>query len=351
MGLFDAIASTVGNITDNVVGMVNQNHQNKVNLRMMREQNQFNAEQSQLQRDWQESMWSKNNEYNSPEAMISRGLNPYLQGSGAMAGSSPASGGSAASAASTPSAQAFRPDFSSVFSSLASLAEARASEASAAQTKAVTPHLRDYYRGLTNWKNLAVGDSGYWNKHTGRVSAELDQSTEAQELKNLQFAERVSAAQETQILLNSDAQRVINKYMDQSQQAELFLKAQTLVNLQLNGAFTESKIKTELQRAILTAAQAKGQNISNKVADSTADSLIKASKAAYQLEYRDAVYDSKNVKLRKHLEYDTNKARKNLLEYGADLERKKSRTHYWESVSRGLSGISSGAGNIIGSFH
>jgi sensor histidine kinase regulating citrate/malate metabolism len=56
MGLFDAIASTVGNLTDNVLGMVNQNHQNKVNLRMMREQNSFNAEQSQLQRDWQEEL-------------------------------------------------------------------------------------------------------------------------------------------------------------------------------------------------------------------------------------------------------------------------------------------------------
>jgi hypothetical protein len=46
MGLFDAIASSAANLTDNVVGMVNQNHQNKVNLRMMREQNAFNAEQA-----------------------------------------------------------------------------------------------------------------------------------------------------------------------------------------------------------------------------------------------------------------------------------------------------------------
>ena len=51
MGLFDAIASSVGNLTDNLFGMVNQNHQNKVNLRMMREQNDFNAKQAQLQRD------------------------------------------------------------------------------------------------------------------------------------------------------------------------------------------------------------------------------------------------------------------------------------------------------------
>ena len=58
-----------------------------------------------------------NNAYNSPNAMISRGLNPFVQGSAAMAGSkSPASGGAAASAAGMPSLQAFRPDFSDVVS-------------------------------------------------------------------------------------------------------------------------------------------------------------------------------------------------------------------------------------------
>ena len=90
----------------------------------------------------------------------------------------------------------------------------------------MTPLLSDYYRGLTNWKNLAIGSSGFWNKETGRISAALDQSTEAQNLKNAQFAERISAAQETQILLNSEAQRTMNKYMDQNQQADLFIKAQ-----------------------------------------------------------------------------------------------------------------------------
>ena len=94
MGLFDTIASAAASLTDNIFGMVNQNQQNKANLRMMREQNAFNAEQAQIQRDWQQQMWGMNNAYNSPDAMISRGLNPFVQGSAALAGSkSPASGG------------------------------------------------------------------------------------------------------------------------------------------------------------------------------------------------------------------------------------------------------------------
>ena len=358
MGLFDAIASTVGNLTDNVLGMANQNHQNKVNLRMMREQNAFNAEQAQVQRDWQQQMWDKNNAYNSPDAMISRGLNPFVQGSAAMAGSkSPASGGAAASAAPVPSMQAFRPNFSNVFDSLASLAQAKASEAAAGESGSrarqfdtVTPLLSDYYRGLTNWKNLAVGASGYWNKETGRISAALDQSIEAQNLKNAQFAERISAAQETQILLNSEAQRIMNRYMDQNQQADLFIKAQTLVNLQVHGALTEKQIQTEIQRAILVSAEASGKKIDNRVASETADSLIKAANASHELQYRDSTYDFKNVKLRKHTEYKTSMAQQKAAEYGAELARKQGRTHYWESVSRGLGSIASGSGNVIGAF-
>ena len=358
MGLFDAIAASVGNLTDNVLGMVNQNHQNKVNLRMMREQNAFNSEQAHIQRDWQERMWELNNEYNSPGAMISRGLNPFLQGSAAMAGSrSPASGGAAATAAPVPSMQAFKPNFSGVFQSLASLAQAKASEAAAdesrsrsRQTDKVTPLLSDYYRGLTDWKNLAVGASGYWNKETGRLSAALDQSTEAQNLKNAQFAERISAAQETQILLRSYAQRVINKYMDQNQQADLFIKAQTLINLRAQGALTEKQVQTEIQRAILFSVEASGKKIDNRIASETADSLVKAANASYELQYRDSTYDFKNVKLRKHTEYKTSMANQKAAEYGADLTRKQARTHYWESVSRGLGSISSGAGNVIGAF-
>ena len=106
---------------------------------------------------------------------------------------------------------------------------------------------------------------------------------------------------------------------------------------------TGKQVETEVQRAILTAAQASGQKISNDIAKNTADSLIKASNAAYELQYRDASYDSANVKLRKHIQYDTDKAKQRLYEYGSDLTRKQGRTHYWESVSRGLGSIVSGA--------
>ena len=285
----------------------------------------------------------------SPNALIVWGFSLFVKGSALLVGPGPtASGGAAATAAPVPSMQAFKPNFSNIFNSLASLAQAKKAQSESNNIDAITPQIANYYKGLTNWKNLAIGESGYWNKATGRISAALDQSTEAQNLKNAQFAERISAAQETQILLNSEAQRTINKYMDQNQQADLFIKSQTLVNLQTQGALTEKQVQTEIQRAILVSAEASGKKIDNRVASETANSLIKAANASQELQYRDSTYDYKNVKLRKHTEYKTSMAHQKAAEYGAELARKQGRTHYWESVSRGLGSIASGSGNVIG---
>ena len=123
------------------------------------------------------------------------------------------------------------------------------------------------------------------------------------------------------------------------EEADLFIKAQTLVNLQTQGALTEKQIQTEIQRAILVSAEASGKKVGNRVASETADSLIKAANASQELQYRDSTYDYKNVKLRKHTEYKTSMAHQKAAEYGAELARKQARTHYWESVSRGLGSI------------
>jgi hypothetical protein len=319
---------------------------------MMREQNDFNAKQAQLQRDWQEDMWNKNNEYNSPEAMISRGLNPFV-GSSAGAGVSraPASGGAAATAAPVPSMQAFRPNFSSVGTALASIAQARASMLNAKQNAALTPYRIDKIRGETDYRNIAIGESGYWDKSTGRESALLDQSKEYQELKNMEFAGRLSQAQEAQILLDSKAQQVLNKYLDEQQQADLFIKGQTLANLYAQGALTEAQFKTEMAKAVKLSVETNGLRIQNRIASETGDSLIKAANASNELLYRDSTYDYKNVKLRKHTEYKTAMANQKAAEYGAELARKQSRTHYWESVSHGLGAIASGSGNVVGTYN
>ena len=69
-GIIAAGASLAGN----AIGASSQNKTNQTSIDINRENNAFNAQQAQIQRDWQEKMWGMNNSYNSPNAMISRGL-------------------------------------------------------------------------------------------------------------------------------------------------------------------------------------------------------------------------------------------------------------------------------------
>ena len=275
--LLGGIIAAGASLAGNAIGAASQSNTNDTSKEIAEMNNKFNAEQAQLQRDWQENMWNKNNEYNSPQAMISRGLNPFIGSSvGAGVSRSPASGGAAASAAAPPSLQAFRPDFSDVGSALASMAQARASMMNAEQNAALTPYRINQILGDTNYRNIGIGQSGYWNKDTGRESALLDQSKEYQELKNMEFAGRLTQAQEAQILLDADAQQILNKYLDEQQQADLFIKGQTLANLYAQGALTEAQYKTEMVKAVKLSVETNGLRIQNRIAEETADSLIYA---------------------------------------------------------------------------
>lgn len=344
-GIIAAGASLAGN----AIGASSQNKANQTNIDINRENNVFNAQQAQIQRDWQEKMWGMNNSYNSPNAMISRGLNPFVQGSAAMAGSrAPASGGSAASAAPPPSIQAFRPDFSDVGSALASMAQARAAMVNAQQNAALTPYKIDQIRGATDYRNIAIGESGYWNSSAGRRSALLDQSKEYQELKNMEFAGRLTSAQEAQILLDSKAQQILNKYLDEQQQADLFIKGQTLSNLYAQGALTEAQYKNQMAQAVKTSAEINGIRISNKIAEQTADSLIYANIQANRARGLSSLWDSKNTNALKNIEYSKDKALRDYYKWSSKQKQKDVNSYELRNALDYGTRIFQGVGNSVG---
>lgn len=344
-GIIAAGASLAGN----AIGASSQNKTNQTSIDINRENNAFNAQQAQIQRDWQEKMWGMNNSYNSPNAMISRGLNPFVQGSAAMAGSkSPASGGAAASAASAPSLQAFRPDFSDVGSALASMAQARASMINAEQNAALTPYRINQILGDTNYRNIGVGQSGYWNASTGRRSALLDQSKEYQELKNMEFAGRLTSAQESQILLDSQAQQILNKYLDEQQQADLFIKGQTLANLYAQGALSEAQYKNQMAQAVKTSAETNGIRISNRIAEQTADSLIYANIQANRARGLSSLWDSKNIDVLKNIEYSKDKALRDYYKWSSKQKQKDVNSYELRNALDYGTRIFQGVGNSIG---
>lgn len=306
-----------------IFGTLQQSSANRANFRNTQTTNQFNMKEAQKQRDWQEKMIDESRRYNSPDAMISRGLNPFMSGSSAMTGSGVSSpSGAQASAVNPIPYQAFHPDFSSVDTALASFAQAKKAISESNQIDALTPYLIGKLKGDTNYRQIGIGDSGYWNKSTGRISAELDQSLERQQLENAVTAGRLSAAQTSQVYLQSDAQAVLNKYMDVQQQADLFTKSQYLYNLVQQGALTEKQVQTEIQRAVQIAAQTKGQNISNKIAAGTADALISATNMAYYTQYYDSLWDYKNVNNRKGIQYSKDKAIRDYYKWSAGNSKK-----------------------------
>lgn len=344
-GIIAAGASLAGN----AIGASSQNKTNQTNIDINRENNAFNAEQAQIQRDWQEKMWGMNNSYNSPNAMISRGLNPFVQGSAAMAGSrAPASGGAAASAAPPPSIQAFRPDFSDVGSALASMAQARAAMLDAEQNAALTPYKIDQIRGATDYRNIGIGESGYWNASSGRRSALLDQSKEYQELKNMEFAGRLTSAQESQILLDSQAQQILNKYLDEQQQADLFIKGQTLANLYAQGALSEAQYKNQMAQAVKTSAETNGIRISNRIAQQTADSLIYANIQANRARGLSSLWDSKNTNVLKNIEYSKDKALRDYYKWSSKQKQKDVNSYELRNAIDYGTRIFQGVGNSVG---
>lgn len=343
-GIISAAASLAGN----AIGASSQSAANDANVELNRQNNQFNADQTAIQRQWLTDMWNRNNRYNSPNEMIFRGLNPFISNVGAGISRSPASGGAAATAATSPSLQAFRPDFSDVGSALASMAQARAAMLNAEQNAALTPYKIEQIRGATDYRNIGVGESGYWNSSTGRRSALLDQSKEYQELKNMEFTGRLTSAQESQILLDSKAQQILNKYLDEQQQADLFIKAQTLSNLYAQGALTEAQYKNQVAQAIKTSVETNGLRINNKIAEQTSDSLIYANIQANRSRGLSSLWDFKNMNVLKNVEYSKNKALRDYYKW-ASKEKQKDVDSYSlrNTIDYGVR-IFQGAGNFIG---
>lgn len=77
-------------------------------------------------------------------------------------------------------------------------------------------------------------------------------------------------------LLDAESKTILNKYLDQQQQAELNIKAANYEYLVMSGQMRRQEVNNLIAEEILTYAKARGQKISNRVAEKTADKLIKA---------------------------------------------------------------------------
>jgi DNA-binding TFAR19-related protein (PDSD5 family) len=167
--------------------------------------------------------------------------------------------------------QPFQADYSGVQQAIGSVFQSQVQQAQASQLQG-QKNLAEAQamQALSNvdWSKMTKETREYL-KATGLARAQLGYSKEMQELDNMAFAGRLLQAQGTSQLLDAEAKTVLNKYLDQQQQADLNVKASEYYNQMSHGHLNYNQAKKVLADEVLTYVRAKGQKISNKVAEAT----------------------------------------------------------------------------------
>lgn len=277
-GLFGGL----GTVISGAVGAKSTADTNKTNLKINQMNNDFNAREAQKARDFQLDMWNRENQYNSASSQRNRleeaGYNPYMND--VQAGTATGmSGTSAATAAGVASQIPYTPDFQSVGVNLASALKMMSEKK---QTDIENLNMTDLLRsqiwqnlGATDWRNASPEARAY-NLSQGRRAAELGMASLEENLSNQRWSNNLLVANITNSLLDADAKTILNKYLDQQQQAELNIKAANYEYLVMSGQLKRQEVNNLIAEEIETYARANGYKIQNKILRETSDDLIRA---------------------------------------------------------------------------
>jgi hypothetical protein len=293
MGLLDFIP-VVGKVVSSVGNAVSTNKTNKTNMAINQMNNEFNAAEAEKARQFQLDMWNRTNEYNSASAQRSRleeaGLNPYLMMNGGSAGTAQSSGSSTPASASPPLSMQ-KQDFSGLDNALSSALQI------ANQTKETNANVqtlqsqKSLYDAQANsilsnvdWWKLGP-EYKKWSQMTGLARAGLQFQTDRQNLRNMTWSGNLIQAQRIGVLLDNNSKTIINKYLDEGQRLQLDLMASQYYDAMASGHLKYQQAKSEITKRIVMSAEAKGMQISNEIAERTAEGYIKALDAEYSASY------------------------------------------------------------------
>lgn len=277
-GLFGGL----GSVISGAVGAKSTSDTNKANLKINQMNNDFNAREAQKSRDFQLDMWNRENEYNKASSQRKRleeaGYNPYM--SDAQAGTATGmSGTSAATAAGASPQTPYTPDFQSVGVNLASALKMMSEKK---QTDIENLNMSDLLRsqiwqniGATDWRNASPEARAY-NLSQGRKAAELGMASLEENLSNQRWSNNLLVANIANSLLDAESKTIMNKYLDENQRADLNIKAANYEYLIMSGQMKRQEVNNLIAEEILTYAKANGQKINNRIAQETADNLIRA---------------------------------------------------------------------------
>lgn len=293
MGLLDFIP-VVGQVASSIGGAVSTNKTNKTNMAINQMNNEFNAAEAEKARQFQLDMWNRTNEYNSASAQRSRleeaGLNPYLMMNGGSSGTAQSSGSTSPASASPPLSMQ-RQDFSGLSNALSSALqianqtkETNASVQSLQSQKSLFDAQANSILSNVDWWKLGP-EYKEWSQMTGLARAGLQFQTDRQNLRNMQWSGNLVQAQRLGVLLDNNSKQVLNKYLDEGQRLQLDLMAAQYYDAMASGHLKYQEAKSEIVKRLVMAAEAKGMQINNKIAEGTADSYMKALNAEYAASY------------------------------------------------------------------
>lgn len=284
MGFLDFIP-VFGQAVSSIGNAVSTNSANRTNMQINRMNNEFNAAEAEKARQFQLDMWNKTNEYNTASAQRTRleeaGLNPYLMMNGGSAGTAQSSGSSVPASAASPLSMQ-RQDFSGLSNALSSALQI---SNQTKETNAVVQNLQSQKSLADAQANSILSNVDWWklgpeykkwSQMTGLSRVGLQYQTDRQNLRNMTWSGNLIQAQRLGVLLDNNAKKTVNKYLDEGQQLQLDLLASQYYDSMASGHLKYQQAKSEITKRILMSAEANGYRINNRIAEETADSYIKA---------------------------------------------------------------------------
>lgn len=293
MGLLDFIP-IVGPVASSIGNVVSTNKTNKTNMAINQMNNDFNAREAEKARQFQLDMWNRTNEYNSASAQRSRleeaGLNPYLMMNGGSAGTAQSAGSSSPASAAPPLSMQ-RQDFSSLSNALSTALqianqtkETNANVQTLQSQKSLFDAQANSILSNVDWWKLGP-EYKKWSQMTGLARVGLQYQTDRQNLRNMTWSGNLIQAQRIGVLLDNKSKTIVNKYLDEGQRLQLDLMASQYYDSMASGHLKYQQAKSEITKRIVMLAEAKGMQISNSVAEQTAEGYIRALNAEYAASY------------------------------------------------------------------
>lgn len=295
--IIPAVIGAIGAVAGSAISSASNSSANRKNQSINQMNNEFNAREAEKAREFQLDMWNKQNAYNTPanqrKLRSEAGYNPYF--------GFDESTGTAGSVGSTSQASAAQPlqvnpmDYSSLANGLA-----RAAQMSyeARQSNAMTDNLQSQkdvnqaqaFQLMSNidWGKLSP-EYRKWLRDTGLQRAQLNYDTDRQNLENLRWTNKIQRAQRTDIMLSNESKRILNKYLDQSEQLRLNVSAAQYYDMMAAGHLKYQQVKESIAKQILMQKQGTwydsmtDQNrLSYKQALAIADDYISAMSTQYE---------------------------------------------------------------------